>query len=359
MPDSLAPPAYFSRFLMIALDAVILINEAQAIVFCNESARRLFACEGCKVIGQPLEIFIPERFRHNHRQQVAAFFKNRPNIRERYMRGPIVGRRSDGSEFPAEASIAVVDTDEGPICGVILRDISERMAHEAALQESIDELDAFAHTVAHDLKNPLHYILGFSEILRQDYQSLSQEEFETMLGHIQHAARNANTIIQELLLLATVRKVDVLQSTVSVEVIVERLLQRFADDIERTGATVRLPASWPLVLSYAAWLEELLFNYFSNAIKYGGEPPEIQIVVAPAPTPGLIRIGVRDNGRGLSKSEQATIFTEFQRLGDLKTKGDGLGLSIVQRIANKLGIEIGVESSIGRGSFFFVDCPQA
>jgi signal transduction histidine kinase len=108
-------------------------------------------------------------------------------------------------------------------------------------------------------------------------------------------------------------------------------------------------------LGYAGWVEEVWVNYISNAIKYGNKPPRVELGATPQPD-GMIRFWVRDNGPGLSPEQQAKLFTPFTQLSPIRATGYGLGLSIVARIMDKLGGQVGVESEgiAGRGSLFYL-----
>jgi signal transduction histidine kinase len=120
-------------------------------------------------------------------------------------------------------------------------------------------------------------------------------------------------------------------------------------------AHIRLPNRWPVARGYAPWVEEIWNNYVSNCLKYGGAPPDLE-QGADTLDSGMIRFWVRDNGQGISQEGQAQLFTPFTRL-HTKTEGHGLGLSIVQQIAEKLGGQVGVESELGQGSLFYFSLP--
>ncbi|MBC7869758.1 MAG: sensor histidine kinase, partial [Chitinophagaceae bacterium] len=113
---------------------------------------------------------------------------------------------------------------------------------------------------------------------------------------------------------------------------------------------------WPLAAGYAPWVEEVWTNYLSNALKYGGKPPSIELGADEQPD-GMVRFWVRDNGNGLTPEEQTRVFTPFTRLNQVKVEGHGLGLSVVQRIVDKLGGQVGLESSVGQGSIFSFTLP--
>ncbi len=222
----------------------------------------------------------------------------------------------------------------------------------AELEARNEELDAFAHAAAHDLKGPLGYMVGFAKLLAQDYQKFSDEELRHYLNLIAQSGQKMSNIIDEMLLLASTHKLDDIPlMPLHMASIVESVQQRLRYTIEEIQVEITLPDQWPLALGYAPWVEEVWFNYINNAIKYGGEPPRVELG-ATEQSDGYIRFWVRDNGAGLTPEEQKRLFKPFTRLDQTRIKGHGLGLSIVQRIVEKLGGEVGIESHIDQGSTF-------
>jgi two-component system sensor histidine kinase/response regulator len=233
----------------------------------------------------------------------------------------------------------------------------ERLRHYAAeLEVHNEELDAFAQTVAHDLKNPLHYIVGYVGLLNEDYDSMSDEMRRDCLQIIARSVCRLANIIDELLLLAEVRKMDVKAMPLDMASIAAQARERLAFMIGERQAEVTLSNVWPVALGYEPWVEEVWVNYLSNALKYGGQPPQVELG-ATAPVDGTACFWVRDNGPGLTEEEQARLFTPFTRLGQVRAEGHGLGLSIVRRIVEKLGGRVGVESEVGQGSEFYFTLP--
>ncbi len=235
----------------------------------------------------------------------------------------------------------------------------------AQLQTDNKELDAFAHTVAHDLQSPLSLVIGFSDLLRESVtHSVAHgaahyppEKVSEILGAISRNARKMSNIVDELMLLAGVRKMEVELEPVDVLLTALEAKQRVAHQTMETGAIMETSDSWPLALGYAPWIEEIWANYLSNGIKYGGQPPHLRLG-AELTGDGMVKYWVRDNGRGLSPADQARLFVPFTQLKQVRAKGHGLGLSIVQRIVEKLGGRAGVESVIGGGSTFWFALPQ-
>ncbi len=255
------------------------------------------------------------------------------------------------------------------------QEIAERMRAEAALrrytvelEERNAELDAFAHTVAHDLKNPVGSIVGYADVLAQEYSTMPDKMVRTFLRTIARNSRKIGTIIDDLLLLSSVRHTEEIEThPLDMGRIVAEARGRLLHLIEELHGEIVLPERWPVAVGYAPWVEEVWTNYISNALKYGGRPPRVKLgatilkdaTSADGTPSSSIRFWVHDNGPGLSSAEQARLFTPFERLHQAEVKGHGLGLSIVQRIVQRLGGEAGVESAgmPGGGTTFFFTLP--
>jgi two-component system sensor histidine kinase/response regulator len=223
------------------------------------------------------------------------------------------------------------------------------------LEARNEELDAFAGAVAHDIKNPLSIVIGFAETLELEFgdsrSSLSDVDFQTYLRKIARSGRKMEDIIDTLLILARVSDEELEVEALDMEGIVAEAQQRLANMIEEYQADVILPDTWPAVLGYAPGIESVWVNYISNALKYGGQPPRVELG-ATAQADDKVCFWVRDNGPGLTAEEQARLFRPFTRLGQVRAKGHGLGLFIVRLIVEKLGGQVQVESEVGRGSIF-------
>ena len=246
------------------------------------------------------------------------------------------------------------------------QEISERMQAERTLRRSYielearnAELDAFAHTVAHDLKNPVSSIVGYAELLSRNRAELPDDMLDQFLYVIGRNSQKMAAIIDELLLLASVRGMGEIElHPLEMSRIVAEARGRLLHLIEGHRGEISLPDNWPIALGYAPWVEAIWANYLSNALKYGGSPPQVELG-ATLEENGWVRFWVRDNGPGLSPEEQARLFTPFERLHQTRAEGHGLGLSIVQRIAAKLGGQVGVESDgvPGEGCTFYFTLP--
>jgi signal transduction histidine kinase len=163
--------------------------------------------------------------------------------------------------------------------------------------------------------------------------------------------------IDALLLLAQVRELDEIDvRQLDMGAVVNQALITLSSLLEESGAAVVLPDVWPLAFGYVPWVREVWLNYLSNAIKYGGKPPRLELG-ADVPQDGFVRFWVRDNGTALKIAEPIQLFTPFTRLRKSEAEGHGLGLSIVQRIVTKLGGQVGVISEPERGNIFSFTLP--
>lgn len=238
---------------------------------------------------------------------------------------------------------SVLDTSN-----ILEQKVQERTAE---LQLRNEELSAYVHTVAHDLKNLLSIIISYSKILEDDYPFVSEKEFGEGLQNITDYAFKMSSVIDELLYLAEVRDTEVETELLDMAIIVEEARKRVAFMIEEFDAELKLPDTWPKVVGYGPWIEEVWVNYISNAIKYGGKPPIIQLGATEKPG-GTVQFWIKDNGSGITPKDQSGLFNRFTPFDQYRKRGHGLGLSIVQRIVEKIGGQVGVESILGRGSTF-------
>lgn len=216
-----------------------------------------------------------------------------------------------------------------------------------------ENLNAFSHTVSHNLKNSISAIIGWADISTKYADRVSFEELLDNMGKIREFADNTNSIINALLLLAGIDKLDEIETTsLPMFDIVEDALTSLELQISSAGATIILPEEFPKCVGYRDWVEEVWINYISNALKYGGKPPKIELG-ADILEDNCVRYWVKDNGLGISEEDQEILFKTFSRLPQTaEEEGHGLGLSIAKRIMNKLGGDVAVESTLNEGSIF-------
>lgn len=345
----------YRALVEISPDAIVLTDLNGVIQLCNNRTAELAGLSDAgELIGRSvLTLVMPE----DHERVIANFLRVRADGHMHNVE--YQGRDVSGRVVPLEISGTLLTDDrQQPVAVVsVVRDITARKQAEQALVERNrelaelnaelhtrnDDLDAFAHTVAHDLKNPLHLVVGFAETLAEAGGELTPEEQTVVLGNVARNARKMNNIIDELLLLAEVRKTQVVSRPLDLSRILGDALQRLTDMITDAHAEIVLPTTWPVVMGHAPWVEEVWVNYISNAVKYGGQPPRVELG-ADILADGAVRLWVADNGAGLPPDVHARLFTPFSRLDQIRARGHGLGLSIVRRIVEKMGGQVGVQS---------------
>jgi signal transduction histidine kinase len=229
---------------------------------------------------------------------------------------------------------------------------SELRERAADLAERNQDLDAFARTVAHDLKSPVAAIVTAARTV-SSYE-LPREQAKALLKRVGTTASDLSDIIDNLLLLARVRKEEAPRESVEMAQLVAAVRYRFEGMIREHEADVVVPDDWPRVLGHGPWIEEVWANLITNALKYGGPRPRIELGASTADN-GTVRFWVRDHGPGIQPAARAWLFVPFHQLG--VGRGHGLGLSIVLQIVQKLGGDVGVESEPGQGSLFYFTLP--
>ncbi|MBN1485200.1 MAG: PAS domain S-box protein [Chloroflexia bacterium] len=335
------------------------LDQEGTIIEWNEELERATGYQAEEIVGNPqaFEILYPDKQHREHIWVALAEADKEDQFAEMTL------TCKDRTEKIIVASISKHHPLRKGATWIVGVDISERKELEEALRQRAlelqtqnEELDAFAHTVAHDLKNPLSSVVGYAELLEKAWSELPPQDVEKYLGIIGRSGRKMGNIIEALLLLSQVRNTETVQERLNMADIVDEVRRSLDAQIQEAGAEVTLPASWPIVLGYAPWVEEVWLNYFSNALKYGGRPPRLELGADKA-SQGMVRFWLRDHGPGIPVEDQARLFAPFTRLSQVRIEGQGLGLSIVQRIVEKLGGEVGVESELGQGSLFYFTLP--
>ena len=210
------------------------------------------------------------------------------------------------------------------------------------LQAQNEELIAYDRSVSHDLKNPIGFIATTAELLVGSFDRLDEEQLRSLLSNIARRAYKANSIVESLLLLAqpgpvTCKPLDMVE-------VVETAMDGLHAMIEEYNADIQIREPFPDALGQTALVERVWDNYISNAIKYGGEPPQVLLGVEQLES-GWVQFWVQDNGAGVKSEDRERIFDAFTRYSDGRVEGHGLGLSIAKRIVQKMGGEVGIEDA--------------
>lgn len=228
-----------------------------------------------------------------------------------------------------------------------VEDLDQSIRQRDAL---IEDLNAYAHTVAHDLKNPVGLICGMAETINLMYPNVDGEVLKRRLDMINSASWKLRAIIDDLLFFAGVAKESVQRRDIAMRPVVDQALERLDNLVSGREVGVSIAEDLPAASGHEQWVEEVWYNYISNAIKYGGTPCQIRI--GGRRESSYVVYWVCDNGEGINAEDLSQLFSPG-RPNEAQHDSHGIGLSIVKRIVQKLDGEVWAESVLGEGSVFY------
>jgi PAS domain S-box-containing protein len=357
--------AKFAGIISISSDAIVSIDDDQRIVFFNQGAEHTFGYRAAEVMGERIEILIPERFRAGHEGMVRAFATSPVAARRMGERGQISGRRKSGEVFPADASISRIEVGGSRIYTAVLRDVTERVRAEEALAEQADELarsnadlEQFAYVASHDLQEPLRMVASYTQLLARRYRDRLDADAHEFIGYAVDGVTRMQSLISDLLAYSRVGSREGEHVPVDLEEVLRRVLESgVATAVLESGATVTHDPL-PTVTGDPVQLGQVLQNLIANAIKFRGEePPRVHVSAERAGREWVV--SVRDNGIGISPDHAQRIFIIFQRLHSRADyAGTGIGLAICKKIVERHGGRIWVEPAPDGGSIFRFTLPS-
>jgi len=359
--------AKLAGILASAMDAIITVDENQRVVLFNAAAEKMFRCSAREALGQSLDRFIPDRFRAAHQEHIRVFSETNVTQRTMGKMRPLYGLRSDGEEFPIEASISQIDADDHKLFTAIVRDITEKKRLEAQFlrAQRMESIGTLAGGIAHDLNNVLSPILTAVELLQM---RLSDESSQRLLNILHTNAVRGSEMIKQVLSFA--RGVEgeyiPLQPTHLIKEIIKILADTLPKSIEITFSIN--PDLWN-VSGDATQLHQVLMNLCVNArdaMPHGGklrlEAENVEIDehyarMSVEAKPGkYVSVAVVDTGIGIPERNLTKIFDPFFTTKE-QGRGTGLGLSTVAGIVRSHGGFVNVYSEMGRGAQFKVYLP--
>ncbi|MCX7279401.1 MAG: PAS domain S-box protein [Burkholderiales bacterium] len=370
--DAKLVQARFQDLLESTPDAILILNVTGRIVLVNSQAEKVFGYTRAELLGQPVELLLPSRFRSAHLGHRGDFFKQ-PRTRTMGAGLELYGLRKGGEEFPVEISLSPMETDEGLFVSSAIRDVTDRKLIEQTLRDKNRELeeaalakDRFFASMSHELRTPLNAIIGFSGTLRMKLPGPLNAEQDKQLQIVQTSARHLLSLINDLLDLAKLgaNKMELTLETLDCSALLDEVGAALRPEADKKGLdfSLQLPPAALLWCTDSRSLKQIVMNLLGNAIKFterGSVRMRLQSRVGPN-GPTLV-ISVEDTGPGIPLEDQGLLFDAFSRAqaaNRRKLEGSGLGLHLSRKLAEGLGGELSCQSVYGQGSTFTLALPE-
>ncbi len=373
--------AHLAAVVESSNDAIISKTLDGIITSWNQGAARIFGYRAEEVIGQPITILIPPEYAAQELEIMESIRRGQGIDHHQTVR-----RRKDGSLIDVSLTVSPVKDADGRIVGAskIARDITEQrqtgqalaeaqeelrqyaaelerrvQERTARLQESVQSLNAFCYSIAHDLRAPLRAMIGFSGEVMEQYAGVLDEVGRDYLSRIKTAASRMDQLTRDLLELGRLNTLELRLERLELEPMIRKALAPLEPEIQKTAAQVRLQQPLLPVRASAVVLEQVLVNLLDNALKFvpPSAPPQVKIWTEARA--GMVRVCVRDNGIGIKPEYVSKLFQPFVRLvNGQEYPGTGIGLAIVSKGVERMHGRAGVDSAPGQGSCFWIELPE-
>ncbi len=354
--------AYFRVLIEAAPDAMIIVDDDGEIVIVNAQAEKMFGYDRQEMLGNTIEMLLPERIRTTHKGHRRKF-REQPELRPMGTGMELIGLRKDGSEFPVEISLSPVSTAKASFVSSVIRDVTKRKRMEEEIIQARQEAlrankanSAFLAAASHDLRQPVQALSLLNGALRR---TVKDERALEMIQSQEHSLTAMTNLLNSLL---DISRLDAGAVTPEfedfpIQRLIDRLSAEFARQAQHKGLEFDSCNCDAIVRSDPNLLGEIIQNLVGNAIRYT-DSGKVELFCSHGD--GTCHINVQDTGIGIGQDHQEAIFREFHQVkpkGGSK-EGFGLGLAIVKRLADLLSHDIGVESEVGKGSRFTVSMPM-
>ncbi len=357
-------------------EARVIVDWTGRIIFVNRPTEAWFGYRREELIGQKVEVLVPERYRNAHSANRGSFI-SQPRARPMGAGLELYARRKDETEFPVEINLWPLERAGGLFILTAIRDMTEqkKLQEELAcerrelvrarqelektvteLKRSNAELEQFAYVASHDLQEPLRMVASYTQLLAKRYKGKLDTDADEFIGYAVDGANRMQRLIQDLLAYSRVTTRGHGFERVDCHALLEEVLDdlRLAVDESRTVVTHDVQLT---VMADRGQLGQVFQNLIGNAIKFKSqEPPWVHISAEWKDAEW--RFAIRDNGIGIDPKYADRIFVVFQRLHSIaEYPGTGIGLAICKKIIERHSGRIWVESQLGKGATFHFTLP--
>jgi PAS domain S-box-containing protein len=362
-----------AAMLRISPEAIVVTDQDAKIMAFSVGAEQIFGYGAHEVIGQRVEVLLPRQFRDDHRQHVLEFGAGSTPSLRMHDRAMIQGLRKSGEEFPAEASLARLETANGLAYTAIVRDLSMQRAAELRLIEAREQAEranlaksTFLANMSHEIRTPLNGVLGVAGALAQTELTPKQRK---MLQLIESSGRALEGLLSDILDLAKVDagRMSLREEPFNLSLLVRETIELFRASASEKGVALVVKLDEQSDRCFRGddlKIRQVLSNLLSNAIKFTARGEVRLSVDVGAEKDGAhrIRFVVRDTGIGFASEIADSLFERFEQADGSITRrygGTGLGLAISKSLVNLMGGSISATSTPGRGATFRFEIPLA
>jgi PAS domain S-box-containing protein len=357
-----------ASILEIAPEAIVAADRDSRIELFNRGAEHVFGYSAAEVIGRPIEILLPERIRTRLLPQDGRRVAGKLWAAEFDAQQEMFGLRRDGAEFPAEASVFQLATDDELAFALILRDVTERKRQDRDLRHAKETAELanrakseFLANMSHELRTPLNAIIGFSQIINSRMFGADIDRYVDYAHDIHNSGKDLLKIINDILDLSKIEagQMNLSDQAVDLDRVVSGCIKVVAERAQRGRITIErnLPEAMPRLWADELRVKQMVNNLLTNAVKFTEPGGRVVLSVRPSYTPNGVQDGVdivvRDTGIGMDPSEIPIALSPFGQVDQglaRRHEGTGLGLPLVRRMIELHQGQLSISSARGKGT---------